>query len=175
MCSRRGLKKSATSPGRGRRDQLTDAIARLMAHGAVYAYQYSGKRYDCGSKGFSLKRPWNWRYSTPRWERRFGSTCSNCLCDQCMACRMWRKNKWFLLSPRRGTVWSRMVSGIACTGEHDFTSQWVFEELVGAAAISDYLRRKMHTVRARGVNDPGFACSGGDGRTSHGKTAGLAL
>jgi len=30
--------------------QLTDAIARLMRHEAVYAYQYSGKRYDCGSK-----------------------------------------------------------------------------------------------------------------------------
>jgi hypothetical protein len=44
--------------------QLTDAIARLMAHEAVYAYQYSGKRYDCGSKRVFLKRPWNWRYST---------------------------------------------------------------------------------------------------------------
>ena len=30
--------------------QLTDAIARLMAHEAVYAFQYEGKRYDCGSK-----------------------------------------------------------------------------------------------------------------------------
>ena len=30
--------------------QLTDAIGRLMEHEAVYAFQYEGKRYDCGSK-----------------------------------------------------------------------------------------------------------------------------
>jgi len=30
--------------------QLTDAIARLMQRETVYAFQYSGKRYDCGSK-----------------------------------------------------------------------------------------------------------------------------
>jgi UTP--glucose-1-phosphate uridylyltransferase len=30
--------------------QLTDAIARLKSHEAVYAFQYEGKRYDCGSK-----------------------------------------------------------------------------------------------------------------------------
>lgn len=36
--------------GVGGEIQLTDAIARLMAIEAVYAYQYSGKRYDCGSK-----------------------------------------------------------------------------------------------------------------------------
>ena len=36
--------------GVGGEIQLTDAIERLMQHEAVYAYQYSGKRYDCGSK-----------------------------------------------------------------------------------------------------------------------------
>lgn len=36
--------------GVGGEIQLTDAIARLMQHETVYAYQYSGKRYDCGSK-----------------------------------------------------------------------------------------------------------------------------
>ncbi|HCL85244.1 MAG TPA: UTP--glucose-1-phosphate uridylyltransferase, partial [Comamonadaceae bacterium] len=36
--------------GVGGEIQLTDAIARLMQHEAVYAYQYTGKRYDCGSK-----------------------------------------------------------------------------------------------------------------------------
>jgi len=36
--------------GVGGEIQLTDAIARLMAHEVVYAYQYEGKRYDCGSK-----------------------------------------------------------------------------------------------------------------------------
>ena len=36
--------------GAGGEIQLTDAIARLMEHEAVYAFQYEGKRYDCGSK-----------------------------------------------------------------------------------------------------------------------------
>lgn len=37
-------------PGAGGEIQLTDAIASLMAKERVYAYQYDGKRYDCGSK-----------------------------------------------------------------------------------------------------------------------------
>ena len=37
-------------PGAGGEIQLTDAIARLMQSERVYAYQYAGKRYDCGSK-----------------------------------------------------------------------------------------------------------------------------
>ncbi|MDO5087592.1 MAG: UTP--glucose-1-phosphate uridylyltransferase GalU [Comamonadaceae bacterium] len=37
-------------PGAGGEIQLTDAIARLMEKERVYAYQYKGKRYDCGSK-----------------------------------------------------------------------------------------------------------------------------
>ena len=36
--------------GVGGEIQLTDAIARLMEKERVYAFQYSGKRYDCGSK-----------------------------------------------------------------------------------------------------------------------------
>jgi len=36
--------------GVGGEIQLTDGIARLMEHEAVYAFQYAGKRYDCGSK-----------------------------------------------------------------------------------------------------------------------------
>lgn len=36
--------------GAGGEIQLTDAIGRLMAHEAVYAFQYAGKRYDCGCK-----------------------------------------------------------------------------------------------------------------------------
>ena len=36
--------------GAGGEIQLTDGIARLMQHEAVYAFQYAGKRYDCGSK-----------------------------------------------------------------------------------------------------------------------------
>jgi UTP--glucose-1-phosphate uridylyltransferase len=37
-------------PGSGNEIQLTDGIARLLAHEPVYAYGYTGKRYDCGSK-----------------------------------------------------------------------------------------------------------------------------
>ena len=36
--------------GVGGEIQLTDAIERLMQHEAVYAYRYTGKRFDCGSK-----------------------------------------------------------------------------------------------------------------------------
>ncbi len=36
--------------GVGGEIQLTDGIAGLMARESVYAFQYSGKRYDCGSK-----------------------------------------------------------------------------------------------------------------------------
>ena len=41
--------------GVGGEIQLTDAIARLMQHETVYAYQYAGKRYDCGSKAGFLE------------------------------------------------------------------------------------------------------------------------
>ena len=36
--------------GAGGEIQLTDGIARLLQEEAVYAYRFSGKRYDCGSK-----------------------------------------------------------------------------------------------------------------------------
>ena len=36
--------------GAGGEIQLTDGIARLMDTEGVHAYQYEGKRYDCGSK-----------------------------------------------------------------------------------------------------------------------------
>ncbi len=38
------------APGAGGEIQLTDAIAALMARERVYAYEYRGTRYDCGSK-----------------------------------------------------------------------------------------------------------------------------
>jgi UTP--glucose-1-phosphate uridylyltransferase len=37
-------------PGVGGELQLTDGIASLMTQEIVYAYEYEGKRYDCGSK-----------------------------------------------------------------------------------------------------------------------------
>jgi UTP--glucose-1-phosphate uridylyltransferase len=36
--------------GAGGEIQLTDGIARLMQRQAIYAYEFEGKRYDCGSK-----------------------------------------------------------------------------------------------------------------------------
>ncbi|HKZ72742.1 MAG TPA: UTP--glucose-1-phosphate uridylyltransferase GalU [Steroidobacteraceae bacterium] len=38
------------SHGAGGEIQLTDGIAQLMREEAVYAYRFTGKRYDCGSK-----------------------------------------------------------------------------------------------------------------------------
>lgn len=54
-----------TSIGSGGEIQLTDAIAKLQQEEAVYAYQFSGKRYDCGTKlgyleatiAYALKHP----------------------------------------------------------------------------------------------------------------------
>jgi UTP--glucose-1-phosphate uridylyltransferase len=37
-------------PGKGGEIQLTDGIAAMLKHETVLAYQYHGKRYDCGSK-----------------------------------------------------------------------------------------------------------------------------
>lgn len=39
-----------TGRGAGGEIQLTDGIAALLASEPVYAYQFEGKRYDCGSK-----------------------------------------------------------------------------------------------------------------------------
>ena len=49
-----------------------------------------------------------------------------------------------------------------------YASQWVFEELVGNSAISDYLRGKMRTVRAHSVNDPNSRVRVEIGRTDQG-------
>jgi len=39
-----------TKPGRGGEIQLTDGIQALLAEQPVFAYDFDGKRYDCGSK-----------------------------------------------------------------------------------------------------------------------------
>jgi UTP--glucose-1-phosphate uridylyltransferase len=52
-------------PGAGREIQLTDAIGRLLREEAIFAYEFDGRRYDCGSKlgyleatvNFALKHP----------------------------------------------------------------------------------------------------------------------
>jgi UTP--glucose-1-phosphate uridylyltransferase len=37
-------------PGAGGEIQLTDGIAALLKQESVLAYEFNGKRYDCGSK-----------------------------------------------------------------------------------------------------------------------------
>jgi UTP--glucose-1-phosphate uridylyltransferase len=52
-------------PGAGREIQLTDAIGRLLREEAVFAHEFDGRRYDCGSKlgyleatvNYALKHP----------------------------------------------------------------------------------------------------------------------
>jgi UTP--glucose-1-phosphate uridylyltransferase len=54
-----------TQKGSGGEIQLTDAIAKLLQTEKAYAYQFNGKRYDCGSKlgyleatvAYALKHP----------------------------------------------------------------------------------------------------------------------
>lgn len=53
--------------------------------------------------------------------------------------------------------------------EARYASQWVFEELVGVATISDYLRGKMRTVRDHSVNDPNSRVRVEVGRTACGE------
>jgi UTP--glucose-1-phosphate uridylyltransferase len=54
-----------TKKGSGNEIQLTDAIAKLLSEEKAYAYQFKGKRYDCGNKlgyleatvAYALKHP----------------------------------------------------------------------------------------------------------------------
>ena len=54
-----------TQRGSGGEIQLTDAIAKLLTLESAYAYQFAGKRYDCGTKlgyleatiAYALKHP----------------------------------------------------------------------------------------------------------------------
>ncbi|MEQ9479174.1 MAG: UTP--glucose-1-phosphate uridylyltransferase, partial [Algiphilus sp.] len=39
-----------TQAGKGGEIQLTDAISQMMQEQTVLAYEFEGKRYDCGSK-----------------------------------------------------------------------------------------------------------------------------
>jgi UTP--glucose-1-phosphate uridylyltransferase len=39
-----------TRAGAGKEIQLTDAIGRLLREEPVYAYEFEGRRYDCGTK-----------------------------------------------------------------------------------------------------------------------------
>lgn len=69
-------------------------------------------------------------------------------------------------------AWNRLEpDGFLCllSPEARYSSQWVFEELVGVPAIPAYLRDKMRTVRAHSVNDPNSRVRVEIGRTAHGE------
>ena len=61
------LTRSANQPRA--RAAITDAIARLMEHEAVYAFQYEGQALRLRQQEGFLKPPWSWRCSTRRWGR----------------------------------------------------------------------------------------------------------
>ena len=58
--------------GAGGEIQLTDAIARLLASQRVLAYQFAGKRYDCGSKLGYLKATVEFAMKHPELKAEFG-------------------------------------------------------------------------------------------------------
>jgi UTP--glucose-1-phosphate uridylyltransferase len=57
--------------GAGGEIQLTDAIGSLMREEAVYAYRFSGERYDCGSKLGYLQATVEYALGHPQLGRRF--------------------------------------------------------------------------------------------------------
>ena len=58
--------------GAGGEIQLTDAIAALLRDEAVYAYRFSGKRYDCGSKLGYLEATVEYALAHPELGEKFG-------------------------------------------------------------------------------------------------------
>ena len=48
-----------------------------------------------------------------------------------------------------------------------YASQWVLEELSGVSSIAEYLRDKMQTVRAYGINNPDSRVRVEIGRTAY--------
>src|SRR5579864_6289943 len=57
--------------GAGGEIQLTDGIAALMREEAVYAYRFSGKRYDCGNKLGYLQATVEYALGHPALGKRF--------------------------------------------------------------------------------------------------------
>jgi len=53
--------------------QLTDAIAKLLLYEAIYAYEFQGVRYDCGSKLGYLKATVEYGLKHPELGRDFAS------------------------------------------------------------------------------------------------------
>ena len=57
--------------GAGGEIQLTDAIARLLREEGVYAYEFQGQRYDCGSKLGYLQATVNLGLKHPQLAKEF--------------------------------------------------------------------------------------------------------
>ena len=57
--------------------QLTDGIAALLRREKVYAYQYEGKRYDCGSKEGFLEATVELALRIPKSAPAFATTCAD--------------------------------------------------------------------------------------------------
>jgi UTP--glucose-1-phosphate uridylyltransferase len=58
--------------GAGGEIQLTDGIARLMQREPVYAFEFEGKRYDCGSKLGYLQATVEYGMKHPSLGKEFG-------------------------------------------------------------------------------------------------------
>lgn len=57
--------------GAGGEIQLTDGIAALLRYEAIYAYEFSGKRYDCGNKLGYLQATVEYALAHPELHRDF--------------------------------------------------------------------------------------------------------
>ena len=61
----------SVKPGAGGEIQLTDGIAALMSHEKVMAYEFIGKRYDCGSKFGYLQATVEYALAHPELKDKF--------------------------------------------------------------------------------------------------------
>ena len=64
-------------PGAGGEIQLTDGIAALLAHEKVLAYEFTGKRYDCGSKFGYLQATVEYALAHPELSNKFHAYLKN--------------------------------------------------------------------------------------------------
>ena len=63
----------STEAGSGNEIQLTDAIAKQLKSQSIYAYEFVGRRYDCGSKLGFLQATMEYGIKHPQVGERFAS------------------------------------------------------------------------------------------------------
>jgi UTP--glucose-1-phosphate uridylyltransferase len=61
----------SVKPGSGGEIQLTDGIAALLGHEQVLAYEFVGKRYDCGNKFGYLQATVEYALAHPELKDKF--------------------------------------------------------------------------------------------------------